>query len=299
MDEHRASNLLLTALAPLIWGTTYLATEYLPPGAPLTNGAIRALAGGLLLLLIVRRTPRELGWSRTLVLGGLNIGVFFALLFIAADRLPGGVAATILATQPVLVACLSAGLLGERVAARTYVAGAAGVVGVGLLVMQADVQLDGVGVAAAVGGAMVMAIGVVASKRWSSSESLLVTTAWQLVLGGLLLLPIAVLVEGLSSTVPSAANLVGWAYLSVIGAALAYVLWFRGIDALSPVSVSFLGLLSPVVAAGLGWVLLDQELGPIQILGVLVVLAAVLVARTRTASGPPAATDGDFAELSV
>lgn len=297
MDEHRPSTLWLTALAPAIWGTTYLVTtQWLPPGAPLTAGAIRALAAGLLLLLIVRRTPRALGWSRTWMLGALNIGVFFALLFIAAERLPGGVAATILATQPVLVAGLSAALLTERVGSRTFVAGAAGVFGVGLLVLQSDVRLDAIGLAAAVGGAIVMAIGVVANKRWSSSDPVLVTTAWQLVTGGVLLLPIAMLVEGLPTTMPSAANLLGYGYLSVIGAALAYVLWFRGIHALSPVSVSFLGLLSPVVAAGIGWLVLDEALGPVQILGVAIVLAAVLLARPRPS---PAATAGDFAELSV
>ncbi|WP_373865937.1 hypothetical protein [Pseudonocardia asaccharolytica] len=67
---------------------------------------------------------------------------------------------------------------------RTAIAGIAGVAGVGLLVLRADAQLDGFGIVAAVGGAAVMATGVVLSKRWRSPVPLLATTGWQLVAGG-------------------------------------------------------------------------------------------------------------------
>ena len=188
---------MVTALAPAIWGTTYLVTtELLPPDRPLLAAVVRALPAGLLLVALTRRLPRGVWWWRAAVLGALNIGAFFALLFVAAYRLPGGVAATIGAVQPLLVAGLSAGLLGERLSLRTTIAAAAGVAGVSLLVLRADARLDALGVAAAVGGAVVMAIGVVLSKRWPSPAPLLATTGWQLIAGGLLLLPVALLVEG-------------------------------------------------------------------------------------------------------
>ena len=85
------------------------------------------------------------------MLGALNIGAFFALLFVAAYRLPGGVVATIIAAQPLLVAGLSAWLLSERASARLVLAAVAGVIGVGLLVLPAGTMLDAVGVAAAIG----------------------------------------------------------------------------------------------------------------------------------------------------
>ncbi|MFC7110354.1 EamA family transporter [Nonomuraea rubra] len=117
----------MTALTPAIWGTTYLVTtELLPPGRPLLAAVLRALPAGLLLVAITRCLPRGIWWWRALVLGALNIGVFFALLFVGAYRLPGGVAATVGAIQPLLVALLSAGLLGERLTWRTLVAAVAG-----------------------------------------------------------------------------------------------------------------------------------------------------------------------------
>lgn len=91
----------------------------------------------MLLIALTRRLPTGSWWWRSLVLGTLNIGAFFALLFIAAYRLPGGVAATVGAVQPLLVALLAAGLLGERLTPRTALAAAAGVAGVGLLLVPA------------------------------------------------------------------------------------------------------------------------------------------------------------------
>ncbi|SPL87893.1 Permease of the drug/metabolite transporter (DMT) superfamily [[Actinomadura] parvosata subsp. kistnae] len=285
---------LVTALTPAIWGTTYLVTtELLPPGRPLLAAVLRALPAGLLLVALTRRLPQGVWWWRAPVLGALNIGVFFALLFVGAYRLPGGVAATVGAVQPLLVALLSAGLLGERLTVRTMVAAVAGVAGVSLLVLRADARLDVLGVAAALGGAAVMAAGVVLSKRWQSPAPLLATTGWQLVAGGLLLVPVALAVEGAPPATLSGANLGGYAYLSLVGAALAYALWFRGLRVLSATKVTFLGLLSPVVATALGWIVLGQELTAAQALGALVVLAALVAAqlqpsrRRRAAAAPP------------
>lgn len=287
MLRNLIGTVLVTALAPMIWGTTYIVTtELLPPGRPLLAAVVRALPAGLLLIALTRRLPRGSWWWRALVLGALNIGGFFALLFIAAYRLPGGVAATVGALQPLFAAGLSSVLLGERLSPRVAIAGITGVFGVSLLVLRADARLDVLGVAAAVGGAIVMATGVVLSKRWPSPAPLLATTGWQLVAGGLLLIPIALVVEGPPPATLTSANLIGYGYLAIIGAALAYALWFRGIAALSPTKVTFLGLLSPLVATTLGWLALGQGLTVAQVLGGLVVLAALVTAQTAHGARP-------------
>ncbi|QLE71280.1 EamA family transporter [Streptomyces rectiverticillatus] len=293
MLSNRVGTLLLTALAPAVWGTTYLVTtELLPPGRPLLAAVVRALPAGIVLVAVTRRLPGGVWWWRAFVLGALNIGVFFALLFVAAYRLPGGVAATVGAIQPLLVALLSAGLLGERLSARTLIAAVAGVAGVSLLVLRAGARLDALGVAAAAGGAVVMATGIVLSKRWVSPAPLLATTGWQLVAGGLLLLPVALLAEGAPPAAPTAANLAGYAYLAVIGSALAYALWFRGIRLLPPTDATFLGLLSPLVATALGWLALGQELTAAQGFGALVVLGSLVAAQSRRRATGTKSTSG-------
>ena len=270
----------------MAWGTTYLVTtEMLPPGRPLTAAVLRALPAGLLLLAVTRTLPRGTWWWRSAVLGTLNIGAFFAFLFIAAYRLPGGVAATIGAIQPLVVGVLAARVLGESLTRLRLVAGTAGIVGVALLVLQANGRLDAVGIAAAVGGVLSMALGIVLTKKWGQPERPLVTTSWQLIAGGTFLLPLAVVAEGLPSQPLNGQNLLGYGYLALIGAALAYTLWFRGIQALPVGSITFLSLLSPVVAVLGGWAVLDQALSVGQVVGVAIVLTAVLVVTLHPTPG--------------
>jgi probable blue pigment (indigoidine) exporter len=276
---------LLTATAPLVWGTTYVVTtELLPPGRPLLAATVRALPAGLLLLAITRRLPRGHWWWRSLVLGTLNIGAFFVLLFISAYRLPGGVAAVLGAAQPLLVAGLSVLLLAQRPARRTVVAGVLGAAGVAMAVLTAEARLDPVGIAAGLAGTASMGLGIVLAKRWGQPEGLLTMTAWQLTAGGVVLLPVAAVVEGPPPAL-TAPNAAGLAYLSLVGCALAYTVWFRGIERLPAASVSLLALLSPVVATLLGRVLLDQGLTPLQMLGICVALAAVLHGQPPAPAG--------------
>lgn len=274
-------DLLLAALAPVVWGSTYLVTtELLPPDRPLLAATLRALPVGLLLTLHARRLPTGQWWWRMTILGLLNIGAFFALLFMAAYRLPGGVAATAGAVQPLVVASLAATLLGERMRTRTAVAGVAGITGVGLLVLGPQAALDPVGVAAALAGTMSMATGVVLTKRWGRPVALLTATGWQLAAGGLALVPVALLVEGPPPAL-TATNVAGLAWLGLVGTGAAYALWFRGIDRLPVSALTFLGLLSPLVATTLGWLMLAQSLTGTQLAGAVLILTAVVVPQVH------------------
>lgn len=267
----RIGDLLWTALAPTLWGTTYaVATELLPPGHPLLVAALRSLPVGVLLMFWTRQLPQGVWWWRILVLGLLNIGVFQALLFVAAYRLPGGVAATVGAIQPLLVVGISWMLLHQQPAKGAIRAAIAGLVGVGLLVLGPEAQLDGIGILAALAGAGAMGLGTVLVKRWGSPVSLLTFTAWQLVVGGLALLPVALVFEGPFSEL-TLTHLGGFVYLGLIGTGLAYALWFRGIERLNAAAVSYLGLMSPVVATILGFVFLQQNLSGMQLLGILTI----------------------------
>jgi probable blue pigment (indigoidine) exporter len=280
----RTPILLLTALTPAVWGTTYaVTTEFLPPGRPVLAGVLRALPAGLLLLAFTRRLPRGDWWWRSAVLGALNIGVFFALLFAAAYRLPGGMAAVLGAAQPLVVAGLTVLLLAERVALRTVVAGILGAGGVTLAVLTAAARLDTLGVLAGLGGTVSMALGLVLTKRWGRpGVSLLTATGWQLTAGGLVLVPVALLTEGLPATL-TAPQLGGYAYLSLVGTLLAYANWFHGLEHLPAARLSLLGLLSPVVATVLGWAALGQSLTGVQTAGMVLAFGAVVWGQ-RTAS---------------
>ncbi len=283
----RNADLLLTALAPAIWGSTYVVTTLmLPPDYPLTVAMLRALPAGILLLLWVRTLPHGIWWLRVFALGALNFSVFWALLFVAAYRLPGGVAATLGAIQPLIVIGLARLLLGFPVRGLSVAAAMAGLAGVALLVLTPKAALDPIGIAAGLGSAASMAFGTVLSRRWQPPVSALAFTSWQLTAGGILLVPAALLAE---APLPhfSLVNVLGLAWLGLIGAAFTYVLWFRGVARLEPAAVSSLGFLSPLSATLLGWALLGQSLSPLQLAGMAVVIGSVWLSQRAQRQSTP------------
>lgn len=272
-------NLLITALTPLIWGTTYyVTTEFLPADRPLLVGVLRALPAGLILLAWFRVLPQGQWWWKSIVLGVLNIGAFFAFLFWATFLLPGGVAAVITNTAPLWVIALSPLVLGTRVRGLQLLAALAAVIGVAALVISPGVYLNIRGIAVGLTGALCMALGVVLTKRFGRPEGVpgLAVTSWQLTFGGLFLLPFLLLIEGVPAQV-SGTNLLGFLYMFTINGALAYGLWFRGIALLDTVSVAMLGILSPVTATLIGVFLNDELLSPLQWAGGATVLIALLL----------------------
>ncbi|RJL33344.1 EamA family transporter [Bailinhaonella thermotolerans] len=284
----------LTAFAPVVWGTTYVVTtELLPAGHPMFAGLMRALPAGLVALAVTRTLPRGAWWWKAAALGVLNIGVFFPLLFLSAERLPGGVAATLGAAQPLVVALLAVGILRERPSLWRFAWGLAGVAGVGLVVLGPRAAFDAAGIAAGLVGAVSMALGVTLTKRWGRPEGVgpVAFGGWQLAAGGLFLLPVTLVAEGPPPAIDGPAAL-GYLWLGLVGGLLAYVLWFRGITSLPVTSVAVLGLLSPMVAALLGVVILGQTLGPVQLAGFALALAAIVAGQLTPAAlrKPPAPT---------
>ncbi|OII09534.1 ABC transporter permease [Curtobacterium sp. MCBA15_007] len=269
---------LTAAVAPIVWGSTYVVTtELLPADHPMTASVLRALPAGLLLLALRPGVPPR-GWRlRTFVLGMLNIGCFFPLLFVAADRLPGGLAAIVGALQPLVVVALTLALRWGRPAITHVAWGVVALVGVALVSLSGGAVFDVLGLAAAALGTVSMALGLLLTRRWGTPEGTrpLTSTAWQLIVGGVVIAPLIPIVDS-GPWQPTAAGYAGYAWLTLVGGALAYSVWFRGARALPSARIALLGVLSPLTAAVLGWVVLGQALSPLQIVGFVVALLGSL-----------------------
>lgn len=275
------TNVLLTAVPAAIWGSTYAVTQAaLPPGRPLFAATVRALPVGILMLLWVRRLPKGDWWWRSFVLGSLNIGFFYALVFLAAYRLPSGLGATVVALSPMITMVVSRILLGERPNRIALSASVVGLFGVGLLVLQngLDKPVDAIGIVGAVGAVILASTGFVLTQRWQPAADVVTMTAWQLVAGGLILLPIGLLVEGAPPALDLTA-IAGLAYLGLLGSGLAYVLWFRGLRVLGPTPASIIGLVNPVVGVLLGVAFMGEAFGWVHAIGMGLIVASVLAAQ--------------------
>ncbi|POE04549.1 EamA family transporter [Pectobacterium odoriferum] len=281
-SPHYWRDVILTALAPAIWGSTYIVTsEILPPDRPFTAALIRVLPAGLLLLLFTRRFPARRDWWRVLVLSALNIGVFQALLFVAAYRLPGGLAAVLGAIQPLLVMVLVWAVDHRAPRLATLWSAIIGVVGMAILLLSPQTTFEPVGIAAALLGAVCMATGVWLTRRWQLDLPVLPLTGWQLFLGGLMLAPVAWVVDAPLPAL-TLSQYAAYIYLCLAGAVISYGLWFRGITRLPTIAVASLGLLSPLTAVVLGWVLLSQSMTGTAFLGLAIVLASVFAVQWTT-----------------
>lgn len=278
----------ITALAPIAWGTTYVTvTELLPAGRPLFVAAIRVLPAGLVLLIAGRWQspwrPRGREWASTAALALFNFALFFPLLIVGVYRLPGGVAAAFGGLQPLLIAALSWAIAGRRPRGAEVLVGIAAAVGVALVVLRPGATFDLVGLLAVTAATVSFAVGVVLTKLIPAAPNRLTSTGWQLLIGGVPLAVLAGIVEGAPPAL-SFTNMIGFAYLSVIGTALAFVLWFSGIRRLPTAAPPLLGLAAPLTGVALGWLVLDQSMNAVQLLGFAITIGAM--ARGATLHPP-------------
>ncbi len=268
-----------TLLAPVAWGTTaVIITELLPDGRPLLVAATRVVPAGLVLLvsgmLVSRWRPRGAEWWQTGTLALFNFAIFFPLLIVAVFRLPGGVAAAVGGLQPLFVAALTWLLAGRRPRVLDLGVGFVAALGVGLIVIRPGADIDPIGVLAAVGANVSFAVGVVLTKRFPAPSNRLAATGWQLLMSGLILMPLTAMAEGAPPSL-TVGNIAGFAYLSLAATALAFLLWFNGIRRLPIAAPPLLGLAAPITAATLGWAILDQSLSPLQLTGFVVTIAGI------------------------
>jgi probable blue pigment (indigoidine) exporter len=272
----------LTAIAPIAWGATYAVTRHvLPQGVPLWGAALRALPAAVVLLALVRRAPSGPWWWRSLLLGVLNVASLFVLVYVAAQRLPTSLAATVMATGPFVLMAVARVLLRQRPHAAALGGAALGLVGVAVMLGASPARVDLTGVLASATALVASSVGYILATRWKDEVDLLASTAWQVAAGGLVLLVAAVAVEGAPPPLGGAA-LLGFAYVSLAATALAYVAWFAGLRRLPAGSVGLIGLLNPVTGLVLGVAAGGERLTAVQAAGVAAVLGAVVLGQLRT-----------------
>jgi probable blue pigment (indigoidine) exporter len=274
--------LLVTAVAPVSWGATYWVTRhFLPQDAPLWGAALRALPAGLVLLLIVRSLPTGRWWWRSLVLGVLNFGGFFVLIYVAAQLLPTSTASSVMALAPVALATLAWPLLGERPTVRFALGAFLGVGGVALVVGLGTAGADPRGIAASLAALVLSSLGAILTTRWRDGTALVASTAWQLVAGGILLLTAATVFEGAPPSV-GPEGIVAYAAVALIATAMAFVCWFAGLRHLPAGTVGIVGLLNPVTGVLLGVLLAGERLTWWQGVGICLVLTGIATVQKRS-----------------
>ena len=180
-----------------------------------------------------------------------------------------------MATSPVVMMLFAWLVLADPPKARRLTGAALGILGVALMLFTGLATVDATGVLASAGAMTMSSLGYVLAKKWDDGPDVLSLTAWQLLAGALVLLPVAAVAErppGLDGKA-----VLGFAYVTVIATALAFVAWFAGLRHLDAGSVGLVGLLNPVTGVLLGTAIAAEALSGRQVLGLALVLAGIVV----------------------
>jgi DME family drug/metabolite transporter len=289
--------LLLIILTALLWGTIGVATRALYEMSdtnPLTVGFFRlAFAVPVLFLacwkvmgrpfFVVPR--RDLG---LMLLLGAAMALYQASYFAAIAQMGVTIAVLVaLCSAPVLVALLSMVLLGERLTGRVLVALVCAVGGTALLVGAPSSgagiqQANLIGLLLALGAGLSYAVVTLCSRTLAGRYHPLQPITVGIAAGSLMLLPFA-LAAGLVLSYPPA----GWAlliHLGVLPTALGYLLFLSGLRTTTATAASIATLLEPLTSAALAWMVFQERLGPLGILGGLLLLGAMALLTWK----PPA-----------
>jgi probable blue pigment (indigoidine) exporter len=286
MEANNGRWIALTAIAPVTWGTNYYVTRhFLPPDAPLYGAVFRALPAGLLLLAVRRQRPRGSWWWKSFVLGTLNMGAFFALIYVAAQRLPTSVASTIMATSPVAMMMIAWLLVAERPKSLALIGAAVGIGGVTLMLSGGAAHIDPIGVAASITALVMSSFGFVLAKRWGAEIDVLASTSWQLIAGGVMLMPLAGFVHGAPPQLDVTA-LLAFAYVTVVATAIAFAAWFTGLRHLRAGTVGLVGLLNPVTGVLLGTLVAAEGMTVRKAAGIVLVLAGIVIGKATITRRP-------------
>jgi drug/metabolite transporter (DMT)-like permease len=273
----------------LVWGSTYLAIRVMVETVPplLGAGARFTIAGAVLLLVLALR----LGWAavrptRGALLGAGLVGLLLpganAVVSVAEQHVPSGLAALLIGSIPLWVILLRR-VSGEAIPRRSAAAVVLGFAGVALLVRPGPQSADAsiVGMLTCVAAAVMWASGSFASRHVELPRHPLVSTGWQMLIGGLACL-LAGLIAGEGPQVDLAAfstrSLLALAYLVVMGSWVAFsaYVWLLQNAPLSKVATY--AYVNPVVAIILGWLVLSEVVAPVTIAGAAVIVAAVALA---------------------
>ncbi|MBK9372318.1 MAG: EamA family transporter [Holophagales bacterium] len=283
--------LLILAFAAvfLVWGTTFLAIRYaVETIPPLTTAAVRhGVAGSVLLALACLRgyRPHRADWVAGVVLGALFFLTGHGLLHWAELHIASGLAAVLIATEPLWILAIGAAVGRQRFNRANVIGLLLGLTGVALLTLPelGVVRPAGWAILATLLSSLAWALGVAAGPFLRLPVDPLGRAAVAALSGGAMLLALAAVTGDLAAFQPSevsARSALGLAYLITFGSVLTFGAFIWLLQHVSPAVVATHAFVNPVVAILAGWAWAGEPLsGELALAAAAIVAAVVLIQR--------------------
>ena len=304
----RWKTLLAFAIIYLVWGSTYLAIRIgVREFPPLLMAALRFLIAGAVLYAWAfarrERSPDRRQWASISLLAVLFILFDYGLVFWAEQRVPSGVTAVMMATIPLFIALCEIVLLRtQTLTLRLALALLAGIAGVAVLASRSSfvggTPIDPYGALALVLGSFSWAVGTVLTRKLSLPSSKVMSSASQMLTGGVFLALAAAAFGEIRDFHPAAISRAAWfslLYLIVAGSIVAFTAYLWLVHHESPTKVGTYAYVNPVVAVLIGYFFARESLGLRTILGTLLVLISVIAITTARSAKPAASVSVEAA----
>lgn len=288
-DRSLAIKMVLAFVAIyVIWGSTYLAIRYAVETIPplVTVGVRQAIAGGIMLAWAWIRgfRPTRQQWAAGFVLGTFFFLIGHGSLFWAEQYVGSGLAALLIATEPMFILVLGWMMGRQRIGRVSALGLGLGVAGVAMLT-GAELSVKGsslLGVLAVLLGSLSWSLGVVISRRLKLPSDALGRTALPTICGGAMLLAAAAITGEFQQThwaSVSLRSLIGLAYLITFGSVVAFTAYTWLLQRVPPALVATHTYANPVVAVLLGWLLAHEPITMRGVLASIAILGAIVLIR--------------------
>lgn len=282
---------LVIAVLCLVWGSTWVVIrgglEHLPP---LTSAAARFVIAALVMtalapILARREGGRAPRWSLSFILGLLNFGASYAIVYRTETVLPSGLVSVLWGVFPMLSAAAGHLFLGERLGLRQGLGFAVGFVGVAVLFVT-DVRSVGPGALAVAAvllvSPIVSVIGTTVAKRTASDVSSILLNRNAMWIGGLTLSVSALLTERGASVTLNPAAIGSVLYLAVAGTVVTFGLYFWALRIAPANKLSLIAYITPAIAVWFGWLVYDEPITWTLLLGSGLIVVGVALAGKRS-----------------
>ena len=282
-------------LLSFLWGTSFMAIklglEFIPP---VLFAAVRYDVTAVLMLGYVATTTGEwrprsrADWLTVSVGATLIIALYNAFLFIGQQGVTSGVAAILIAMNPILATGFSRILLPqERLGGLETVGLLLGFLGVGLVARPestGSLAADLLAPAFVLLAAACVALGSVVVQRVDSDIGTEGMVAWSTALGALLLhaLSVGLPSESVADVTVTPAAIAAVVYLAVFASAVGYVVYFDLLDRLGAIEINLVSYAVPVFAALSGWLVLDESVTASALAGFGVIFAGFVLLKQAT-----------------
>jgi drug/metabolite transporter (DMT)-like permease len=292
--QNRLLTLLAFACIYFVWGSTYLAIRYaVETIPPLFVASVRHLiAGGLLFAWCWWRglRPTRQQWLASIVLGALFFLIGHGTLHWAEQTLPSGLAALLIATEPIIVAIILTATRRTRITPPLVVGLLLGLFGVALIM--GDLQTERAQMLSSLAvliGTISWSIGMVYSRTAALHPDDSMAAAMSLLAGAVMLFLVGTVTGEAANfdlALVSVKSLAALGYLTIAGSLVAYSAYFWLLSRFPATLISTHTFVNPIVALVIGWSIGGEVLTPRFVFGGVVVIAAIaLVGRATSGEG--------------